>query len=166
MPTPPTGRSRTPTARTPADHQQPVSKTPRPALGNITGSPVVFTNFHETAAPAHRTRIYFAANVGLEVPAGSATGTAASARPDDTATGRIWAVNLDGSVGTTTNTSGASAHVWAYPLANDPNDATKDTDAEPFAPIGAFLHMTPAIGFVQFPPRSTHGDGRPIRPQI
>ncbi len=118
---------------------------PRPALGNITGSPVVFTNIDETVGSP--TRIYIAANSGLEPTAATPIPTA---RPDDTQTGRIWAVNLDGSVGTTTN-SGAAGHVWAYPVANNPNDKTKDNVAEPYAPIGSFLRGTPAIGFVQFP---------------
>ena len=120
---------------------------PRPALGNMTGSPVVFTNLDETNAAnvnadgsSRQTRIYIAADSGQEYPA--------PVRPDDTQTGRIWAVNLDGSVGTTTN---STTGVWAYPLANDPNDATLDKVAEPFAPIGSFLRGTPAIGFVQFP---------------
>ena len=132
---------------------------PRPGLGNLSGSPVVFTNFHETATAAHQTRIYFAANSGLEVPAGttSPVAVAPTVRPDDTTTGRIWAVNLDGSVGTTTN--GVGGRVWAYPLANDPNDASKDKTAEPFAPIGSFLHVTPAIGYVQFPATIGYGAG-------
>ena len=144
---------------------------PRPALGNITGSPVVFTNFNgalgETSV-TRRTRIYFAANSGLEVPVGSANGTVAAARPDDTTTGRVWAVNLDGSVGSATK-SGAvpnngavndnNASVWAYPLANDPNNAGKDTVAEPQLPIGSFLNATPAIGFVQFPASITFTGG-------
>ena len=136
------------------------SQAARPALGNVTGSPVVFTNFHETTA-AHQTRLYFAANVGIEVPAAippAAASATPAPRPDDTQTGRIWAVNLNGSVGTTTNTSGVGSHVWAYPEANDPNDASKDTVAEPFAPIGALLHTTPAIGYVQFPATITNGD--------
>ena len=70
---------------------------PRPALGNITGSPVVFTNIHDTVNP---TRVYFAANSGRE---GTAT-----ARPDDTQTGRLWAVNLNGTLGTTTGSTGRS----------------------------------------------------------
>jgi len=134
---------------------------PRPALGNITGSPVVFTDPNETDV-TRQTRIYFAANTGLEIPAGS-TATTPLPRPDDTQTGRVWAVNLDGSVGTTTN-SGAGTNVWAYPEANNPNDATKDTVAEPFAPIGAFVHATPAIGFVQFPTTITNGDGSTYAP--
>ena len=140
------------------------SQKARPALGNVSGSPVVFTNAadfngitHESNA-ALQTRIYFAANTGLEVPAGSANGTSPAARPSDTLTGRIWAVNLDGSVGTTTNSGAAvnasGSNVWSFPLANDPNNAAKDTVAEPNAPIGSFLHATPAIGYVQFPAQS------------
>ncbi|MGI4787488.1 MAG: hypothetical protein ACRYFS_01415 [Janthinobacterium lividum] len=120
---------------------------PRPALGNMTGSPVVFTNIHETNANL-QTRIYVAASSGLEYPA--------TARPDDTLTGRIWAVNLDGSVGTTTN---QTTGVWAYPAANDPNDNTQDAVAEPYPPMGSFLRATPAIGFVEFPTNTFNGDG-------
>ena len=121
---------------------------PRPALGNITGSPVVFTNTDDNVGI--QTRLYFAANSGKEYPA--------TERPDETQTGRVWAVNLDGSVGTTLK-SGTTGSVWAYPLANDPNNATLDTTAEPVPPIGAFLRGTPAIGFVQFPNVTTNGDG-------
>ena len=134
----------------------------RPALGNVTGSPVVFTNTHETTA-AHQTRIYFAANSGLEVPTGTTATVAPTVRPDETQTGRVWAVNLDGSVGTTTKGGGTNA-VWAYPLANDPNNVANDTVAEPFAPIGSFLHVTPAIGFVQFPAQIDTGDGTAYGP--
>ncbi len=140
------------------------NKLPRPALGDITGSPVVFTNFNRgvgEGTAARRTRIYFAANTGLEIAPGSGD-TVAAARPDDTTTGRIWAVNLDGSVGTTTNTTvvaGNSNNVWAYPLANDPNNAAKDSAEEPQLPIGSFLNATPAIGFVQFPATIINGDG-------
>lgn len=131
------------------------NKLARPALGNVTGSPVVFTNTNEPDA-ARRTRLYFAANVGLEVTTGSTT---ASDRPDDTETGRLWAVNLDGSVGRTTRSTGtASTTVWAYPLANDPNNAALDTTPEPSLPLGSFLHATPAMGFVQFPATITNGD--------
>ncbi len=122
----------------------------RPALGNITGSPVVFTNTDDTAAV--QTRIYFAANSGKEYPAAT--------RPDETQTGRVWAVNLDGSVGRTAK-SGANGNIWAYPLANDPNDFHSDTTAEPVPPIGAFLRGTPALGFVQFPNVTTQGDNTP-----
>ncbi len=146
---------------------------PRPALGDVTGSPVVFTNLNRTAggtvgenAPTRQTRIYFAANSGLEIAPGS-TDTVAAARPDDTATGRVWAVNLDGSVGTTTSTlpvAGNSTNTWAYPLANDPNDARFDSVQEPQLPIGSFLTATPAIGFVQFPQFINNGDGTPYAP--
>ena len=129
----------------------------RAALGNVTGSPVVFTNVRETGTNAdgtpRKTRIYFAANSGYEA---TATVTKPASRPDAALTGRIWAVNLDGSVGTTTNQ--ANGPVWAYPLAKDPNLARNDPTsasyvkiAEPNVPIGAFLHATPAMGFVQFP---------------
>ena len=57
-------------------------------------------------------------------------------------------MNLDGSVGTTTN---STATVWSYPAANDPNNAAFDTTPEPQPPLGAFLRATPAMGFVQFP---------------
>ncbi len=123
------------------------NKLPRPALGNITGSPVVFTNIHDMVNP---TRVYIAANSGRE---GTAT-----ARPDDTQTGRLWAINLDGTLGTTT---GVAAHKWVYPLANDPNDAALDRTAEPYAPIGSFLRATPAIGFVQFPTTTVDGNNNP-----
>ena len=132
----------------------------RPALGNITGSPVVFTNQHETTL-TRQTRIYFGANTGLEIPTGS-NSNVPDARPDETQTGRIWAVNLDGSVGTTTNSGAANAsnsNVWSYPQANDPNNADKDTVAEPQAPIGAFLHSTPAMGYVTFPQVITTSSG-------
>jgi hypothetical protein len=137
------------------------NKKPRPALGNITGSPVVFTDVNEGTA-ARKTRVYFAANVGLEVPKGS-TGKTPAPRPDAAQTGRVWAVNLDGSVGTTTGTTAVTStatttNAWAYPSAWDPNDATKDTSPEPSTPIGAFLHATPSIGVVQFPLVISNGD--------
>ena len=138
----------------------------RPALGNITGSPVVFTNIDENTANTNadgslrQTRIYIAANSGYE----STTATPVPvARPDDTTTGRIWAVNLDGSVGTTTN-SGTGGSVWAFPLANDPNNAGLDDTPEPSLPIGSFLRGTPAIGFVQFPATILNGDGSSYDP--
>ena len=150
---------------------------PRPALGNITGSPVVFTNTDENAANQNadgsprQTRIYFAANSGLE---GTNATLVPTARPDDGTTGRLWAVNLDGSVGTTVSTAATTkptavptptgGTVWSYPLAFDPNDASKDGQAEPDSPIGAFLRATPAIGFVQFPTTITQGDGTPYQP--
>jgi len=136
------------------------NKKPRPALGNITGSPVVFTDTNEGTA-TRKTRVYFAANVGLEVPKGS-TGKTPAPRPDAAQTGRVWAVNLDGSVGTTTGTTltstATTTNAWAYPSAWDPNDATKDTSPEPSTPIGAFLHATPSIGVVQFPLVISNGD--------
>jgi len=147
---------------------------PRPALGNITGSPVVFTNTDENIAnvnndgtPTHpatskQTRIYFAADSGYESTTLTPTPTA---RPDSNLTGRLWAVNLDGSVGTTVSpTTTQSVRVWAFPLANDPNDATLDNKPEPDAPMGAFLRATPAIGFVQFPLVITNGDGNAYDP--
>lgn len=133
------------------------NKLPRPALGNITGSPVVFTDTPNQAATSPtRTRIYFAANSGLEVPYTATQGTVASTRPDETETGRIWAVNLDGTgvpVGTNT--------VWSFPLANNPNNAALDTTPEPGPPIGAFLRATPAMGFVQFPSTIQYADLTP-----
>ena len=131
------------------------NKLPRPALGNITGSPVVFTDApHQSATAPTRTRIYFAANSGLEVPYTAAAGTVASARPDETETGRIWAVNLDG-----TGVPVSGSAVWSYPLANDPNNAALDRTPEPGPPIGAFLRATPAMGFVQFPTTIQYADG-------
>ena len=130
------------------------SKLPRPALGNITGSPVVFTDTHQAATSTTRTRIYFAANVGLEVPYTATVGTSPSARPDDTETGRIWAVNLDG-----TGIPAGGNTIWSFPLANDPNNAAFDRTPEPSPPIGSFLRATPAMGFVQFPSLITNGDG-------
>ena len=161
----PDAYDRTTTGVTKNNQGQSSNKLPRPALGNLTGSPVVFTDTNETDT-AHQTRIFFAANVGLEVPTGSTVGTAASARPADTETGRIWAVNLDGSVGRTTrsSTSTAAGTVWAYPLANDPNNAALDTTAEPSAPLGSFLRATPAMGFVQFPSIITNGDSSAYTP--
>ena len=151
----PDAYDRTTTNATKNNTGQSSNKLPRPALGNITGSPVVFTDTpHQAAGSTTRTRIYFAANVGLEVPSTATTNTAASARPADTETGRIWAVNLDGSavpVGANT--------VWSYPLANNPNNAALDTTPEPSPPIGAFLRTTPAMGFVQFPSTIVNGDG-------
>ena len=154
----PDAYDRTTAGTTKNNQGQSSNKLPRPALGNVTGSPVVFTDTNETNA-TRRTRIYFAANVGLEVDNGSPLGTAASPRPDDTETGRIWAVNLDGSVGRATNSTGtAGSTVWAYPLANDPNDAALDTTPEPSVPLGSFLRGTPAMGFVQFPASILNGD--------
>ena len=136
------------------------NKLPRPALGNITGSPVVFTDApNQAATSAVRTRIYFAANVGLEVPYTASQGTVAATRPDETETGRIWAVNLDG---TGVLTGGNT--VWSYPLANNPNNAALDTTPEPGPPIGAFLRATPAMGFVQFPTTIMNGDGSSYTP--
>ena len=152
----PDGYNRT-TGITKNNTGQSSSKLARPALGNITGSPVVFTDTNETDA-TRRTRIYFAANVGLEVPNGKPVGTAASPRPDDTETGRLWAVNLDGSVGRTTRTAGITGAVWSYPLANDPNNAILDKTPEPSVPLGAFLRATPAMGFVQFPSVIVNGN--------
>ncbi len=153
------------TGATKNNQGQSSNKLPRPALGNVTGSPVVFTDTNETDV-AHQTRIFFAANVGLEVPAGSNVGTAASPRPDETETGRLWAVNLDGSVGRTTrsSTSTAPGTVWAYPLANDPNNAALDKTPEPSAPLGSFLRATPAMGFVQFPSTIINGDNSAYTP--
>ena len=141
---------------------------PRPALGDVSGSPVVFTDTSETKLLADgvtsaRTRIYFAANTGLEIPYNS-TATVPSARPDDTETGRIWAVNLDGSMATNTN-SGPTGPVWSYPQANNPNDVTKDKVAEPQPPVGSFLHATPAIGYIQFPSQIDTGTGVPYTPK-
>jgi len=127
----------------------------RPALGNITGSPVVFTDTNEGQA-ARRTRVYFAANVGLET---TTAGTRATARPDESQGGRLWAVNLDGSVGTTTN---STTGVWSFPPANDPNNPANDIVQEPFPPMGSFLHATPAMGFVRFPSIITTGDGTTV----
>jgi hypothetical protein len=155
----PDAYDRTTTNATKDNQGQSTNKLPRPALGNITGSPVVFTDTNENNA-ARRTRVYIAANVGLEVPPG---GNSAAARPDDTETGRLWAVNLDGSVGRTTNTNAPATDqttVWAYPQANDPNnaDATLSKTPEPSPPLGAFLRATPAMGFVQFPQFIKNGD--------
>ncbi len=160
----PDAYDRTGTDVTKNNQGQSSDKRPRPALGNITGSPVVFTNAtnfngitHETNT-ARQTRIYFAANSGLET---TTAGKKAATRPDEAQTGRIWAVNLDGSVGTTTN---STRGVWAFPAANDPNNAANDTVVEPSPPMGAFLHATPAMGFVQFPKTITNGDGSAYAP--
>jgi len=160
----PDAYDRTGTDVTKNNHGQSSDKRPRPALGNITGSPVVFTNAtnfngitHETNT-ARQTRIYFAANSGLET---ITAGRKAATRPDEAQTGRIWAVNLDGSVGTTTN---SARGVWAFPAANDPNNAANDTVVEPSPPMGAFLHATPAMGFVQFPTTITNGDSSTYAP--
>ncbi len=137
----------------------------RPALGNITGSPVVFTNTDDVITAGtgtfgtpgyvptqYRTRLYFAADTGLEVPysatSPTTTGTV-NPRPATDTTGRVWAVNLDGTTATTK--VGATTTVWSFPEANNPNDPVSDTTPEPSPPIGAFLHATPAIGVVQFP---------------
>ncbi len=147
----PDAYDRTGTGPTSRNKGQSSDKKARPALGNVTGSPVVFTNAtnfngvtHETNA-ARQTRIYFAANSGLET---TTAGTIAATRPDEAQGGRLWAVNQDGSVGTTTN---SNTGVWAYPAANDPNIVANDTKVEPSEPMGSFLHATPAMGFVQFP---------------
>jgi len=160
----PDAYDRTGTDVTKNNQGQSSDKRPRPALGNLTGSPVVFTNAtnfngitHETNT-ARQTRIYFAANSGLET---TTAGRKAATRPDEAQTGRIWAVNLDGSVGTTTN---STRGVWAFPAANDPNNAANDTVVEPSPPMGAFLHATPAMGFVQFPKTITNGDGSTYAP--
>lgn len=141
----------------------------RPALGNLTGSPVVFTNTDDVVTAAvgtpgtvgyvpavYRTRIYFAANSGLEVPSTATTARQPNPRPATDATGRIWAVNPDGSTATTT--VGGATTVWSFPEANNPNDPAKDNTAEPSPPIGAFLHSTPAMGFVQFPTVIQYGN--------
>jgi len=147
----PDAYDRTGTGTTSRNKGQSSDKKARPALGNVTGSPVVFTNAtnfngvtHETNA-ARQTRIYFAANSGLET---TTAGKIAATRPDEAQGGRLWAVNQDGSVGTTTN---SNTGVWAYPAANDPNIVANDTKVEPSEPMGSFLHATPAMGFVQFP---------------
>ena len=61
--------------------------------------------------------------------------------------------------GTTATTVGGTTNIWAYPLAQDPNDKTKDRTPEPSPPIGSFLHATPAMGFVQFPATILNGTG-------
>ena len=143
----------------------------RPALGDITGSPVVFTNTDDIVTPAvgtvgtpgyvpatYRTRIYFAANSGLEVPVTASGGTPATApdpRPAPDATGRVWAVNTDGTTATTTE--GGATTVWSFPQANDPNNPALDRTPEPSPPMGAFLDATPAMGFVQFPATIQYG---------
>ncbi len=135
----------------------------RPALGNITGSPVVFTNTDDVIAavgtlntpgyiPAHpRTRIYFAADSGLEVPYSTpaTTNGQPNPRPASDTTGRVWAIETNGTTAYTTE--GANTTVWSFPEANDPNNVTQDTTSEPSPPMGAFLDATPAMGFVQFP---------------
>ena len=137
----------------------------RPALGNITGSPVVFTNTDDVVTPAvgtvgtagyvpakYRTRIYFAADSGLEVPAG---GNAPYPRPASDTTGRVWAIETNGTTAFTTE--GANKTVWSFPQANDPNNAALDNTPEPSVPMGAFLDATPAMGFVQFPTTIQYG---------
>ncbi len=124
---------------------------PRPPLGNITGSPVVFANTKAPVTTGGATyptvNIYIAANSGPEVPTyddnGNPTPTTGQTAvvPDDNTSGRVWKVNTDGSV------------QWAYPTANDPNDATLQNYPEPSPPMGAFLHAAPAMGYVQFPDR-------------
>jgi hypothetical protein len=108
----------------------------RPALGSITGSPVVY-RYPGAAA----TSIYFAANTGAEIPAGSAAGTA-PARDSDGNTGRIWSIQPGAT---------AASFNWAYPTTTDPNAVAFDTTVQTTLPIGGFLHATPAVGVVQFP---------------
>jgi len=139
----------------------------RPALGNITGSPVVFTNTDDVVTPAvgtvgtagyvpakYRTRIYFAADSGLEVTSGS-TNTTPNPRPASDTTGRVWAIETNGTTAYTTE--GANKTVWSFPEANDPNNAAQDFTPEPSPPMGAFLDATPAMGFVQFPATIDYG---------
>ncbi len=141
----------------------------RPALGDISGSPVVFSNADDPVATpaAHpRTRVYFGADSGLEVPYNATSPTTLAdpnPRPPTDATGRIWAVETEtnATAVTVAGTLAKSANgsLWVYPEANDPNDATKDRTPEPTPPMGAFLHCTPAIGVVQFPTTIIQGDG-------
>ena len=106
----------------------------RPALGSISGSPVVYRIPGQTT-----TNIYFAANTGSEIPIG---GAAPPSRVTDGSSGRIWSI---------TPAAASAAVNWAYPSANDPNDATLDSTVEPTIPIGGFVHATPAVGMVEFP---------------
>lgn len=118
----------------------------RPALGSISGSPVLYTTPGSTT-----TRIYFAANTGAEILQDDNGNAVDNAPTQASGSGRIWAVNTDGSF------------QWGYPDALDPNDASPNTgpDAkpQPSVPIGSFLHATPAVGFVQFPSIILQGDG-------
>lgn len=143
----------------------------RPALGNISGSPVVFTNTDDVVPavgiintpgyiPAHpRTRIYFAANSGLEVPYGTTTAhPQPNPRPASDTTGRVWAIETNGTTAyTTEGTAPGTKTVWSFPEANDPNNVTQDFTPEPSPPMGAFLDATPAMGFVQFPTTIQYG---------
>ncbi len=145
----------------------------RPALGNITGSPVVFTNTDDVVTPAvgtpntpgyvpakYRTRIYFAANSGLEVPYSTpaTTNGQPNPRPASDTTGRVWAIETNGTTAyTTEGPAPGTKSVWSFPEANDPNIVAQDTTSEPSPPMGAFLDATPAMGFVQFPATIQYG---------
>ncbi|WP_301002228.1 hypothetical protein [Capsulimonas corticalis] len=113
------------------------SHTTRPALGDISGSPVVFTG-PTTSGTAAGTSIYFAANMGSEVPLGTTLTSATIPTRDTTGNyGRIWCIDTNG------------VKRWAYPDATDPNSAT--LAVEPTIPIGGFKHATPAMGIVEYP---------------
>ncbi len=156
----------------------PAQKAIQPALGSVTGSPVVFTNPDGaydlrdpsnrallpsptyTVSPTTPTRIYFAASSGEE--------PTDTERPSVEETGRIWSVEADtitatlaGSNPLQTITIYPGMAAWAFPDTIDPNGvsgtgvtlngtAVSATAPSP-VPIGAFRFATPAIGMVQFP---------------
>jgi hypothetical protein len=117
-----------------------------PALGDISGSPVVYVNTDPVAqAASAMPRVYFAANTGYEVPFGTSphpTPTPTRALPG--ISGRIWCLGLD-------TAYASDPFRWSFPAANDPNNASLTTTAELEPPIGGFSHATPAIGVVHFP---------------
>ncbi len=110
------------------------TQTIRAPLGNIDGSPVIFTNTDVLpAGTAPITRLYVAANDAVD-----ASGTTLAAGD----AGHIWAVNTDGTA------------AWAYPDAFDPNLTAPTTTLNGASaaanPLSGFQNATPAIGIVGF----------------
>jgi len=112
------------------------------ALGNISGSPVVYANPQQTQWGG--SWVYVAANSGPEIPVGG-TPANINLQPSEDSTGRIWCISPS-----------TGLMKFAFPDAIDPNFENGTGKSiyekpEPSAPMGAFLHATPAIGMVTFP---------------